>query len=246
MKMIDLLEVIQDEKRSEDFLRSRGILKTFTHCYKCNSTKVGMTRSDRWKCYSCEAEWTRRKDSILSLVRMKYSEFLLCMKLFELELTAEEAAAQLKLNYRTVQLLFNEFRIVLTAFDIKKIISDKTLLKDEELIYLVEEKEKIFLSYKNETGSGAISLKITRHFIQEGTAYYKIEISNINKMQSLKISKQHLALHKFMRFAKKRLFDFRGTGKKNLLLRLSEIVYRFNNPGVDIFSCLGKQISQNY
>ena len=115
MKMIDLLEIIQDEKRSEDFLRSRGVLKTFTHCYKCNSTKVGMTRSDRWKCYSCEAEWTRRKDSILSLVRMKYSEFLLCMKFFELELTAEETAAQLKLNYKTVQLLFNEFRICINS-----------------------------------------------------------------------------------------------------------------------------------
>jgi transposase-like protein len=128
MKMIDLLEIIQDENRSEDFLRSRGVLKTFTHCYKCNSTKVGKTRSDRWKCYSCESEWTRRKGSILSLVRMKYSEFLMCMKFFELELTAEETAEQLKLNYRTVQLLFNEFRILLTAFDIKKIISDQTIL----------------------------------------------------------------------------------------------------------------------
>ena len=95
-------------------------------------------------------------------------------------------------------------------------------------------------------GSGAISLKITRHFIQEGSAYFHVELSNINKMQSLKISKQHIALHRFMRFAKKRLFDFRGTGKKNLLLRLSEIVYRFNNPGVDIYDCLGKQISQNH
>ncbi len=114
MKFIDLMEIIQDEKRSEDFLRSRGVLKTFTQCSKCGSEKLGLIRGDRWKCYSCKSEWTRRKDSILSLVRMKYSTFILCMKFFELELTAEETAFQLNLNYRTVQLLFNEFRIVLT------------------------------------------------------------------------------------------------------------------------------------
>ena len=102
MKLIELMEFIQDENRSEEFLRSRGILKTFSECINCGSDKLGMVRGDRWKCYSCKSEWTRRKDSLLSLVRMKYSEFILCMKFFELELTAEETAKQLKINVLSI------------------------------------------------------------------------------------------------------------------------------------------------
>ena len=100
------MEFIQDENRSEEFLRSRGILKTFTNCVNCESDKLGMVRGDRWKCYPCKSEWIRRKDSLLSLIRKKYSEFIRCIKFFELELTAEETSSQLKLNYKTVKFLY--------------------------------------------------------------------------------------------------------------------------------------------
>jgi len=243
MKFIDLMDIIQDEKRSEDFLRSRGVLKTFTCCGNCGSKKLGLIRGDRWKCYSCKSEWTRRKDSILSLVRMKYSTFILCMKFFELELTAEETAFQLNLNYRTVQLLFNEFRIVLTSFDVEKIIKEGILFRDEELIYLAEDGNKLVLTFSKDEGTSLAAIKMKRHFLQENSAYYDIELSNINKLHSIKISKESLSLHAFLRFAKKRLYDFKGTGKKNLLLRLKEIEFRFNNSGVDIYDRLGEGIS---
>ncbi|HSW56643.1 MAG TPA: hypothetical protein VLH59_16290 [Ignavibacteriaceae bacterium] len=246
MKFIDLMEIIQDEKRSEDFLRSRGVLKTFTRCSNCGGDKLGLIRGDRWKCYNCKSEWTRRKDSILSLVRMKYSEFILCMKFFELELTAEETSLQMKINYRTVQLLFNEFRIALTSFDVGKMIEDKVLFRDEELIYLTENGKKLELTFTRNQGVSLAAIKMKRHFLQQNSAYYDIELSNINRLHSIKINRQSLNLHSFLRFAKRRLYDFKGTGKKNLLLRLMEIEFRFNNSGVDVFDRLGKQILKKY
>jgi len=85
-----------------------------------------------------------------------------------------------------------------------------------------------------------------RNFLQQDSAYYDIEISNINKLQSMKISKTSLNLHAFLRFAKKRMYDFKGTGKKNLLLRLMKIEFRFNNSGVDLFDRLGKEILKKF
>ena len=246
MKLIELLEFIQDENRSEEFLRSRGILKTFSNCINCGSDKLGMIRGDRWKCYSCKSEWTRRKDSILSLVRMKYSEFILCMKFFELELTAEETAAQLNLNYKTVQSLYKEFRIVLTSFDVEKMIGEKVLFRDEELVYLTVNGKKIELTFNPNTSGQQAAIKMKRHFLQQKSAYYDFEMDGINNLQSMKISKQTLNLHAFLRFAKKRLYDFKGTGKKNLLLRLKEIEFRFNNSGVDVFDRLAKQILKKF
>ncbi len=244
MKMIDLLEIIQDEKRTEDFLRSRGVLKTFTHCYKCNSTKVGMTRSDRWKCYTCEAEWTRRKGSILSLVRMKYSEFLLCMKFFELELTAEETAAQLKLNYKTVKYLYQYFSSVLIEKEFLEFNTNDLISGKEKLLRIYLCNGKIKLSYKDENLKQLALINIERKRIQNAEAYFDFEIKQLNKISDPK-SIDPLLL-KFIRFAKKRLYNYRGTAKKNLLLKFKEVEFRFNNSKVDIYDCLGKQISQNY
>jgi len=106
MKMIELIPMVQDEKLSENYLREKGILKTFKKCEKCGSDKLGMIRNDRWKCYSCKAEWSRRRDSILSLVRIKYSEFLICLKCFEIEMTAERCSKELNIYLKTVEDLY--------------------------------------------------------------------------------------------------------------------------------------------
>lgn len=245
--MIDLLEVIQDEKRSEDFLRSRGILKTFTHCYKCNSSRVGMTRSDRWKCYSCEAEWTRRKGSILSLVRMKYSEFLLCMKFFELELTAEETAAQLKLNYKTVIQIFREIRILLS--DESKIVkSNKGTFLGNEIeefgIYSIG--EKFYFDFSGSNKNNVALLNLERNRITNSAVILDATIRLLKTTNTKSIFDLPPVFQRFTRYLKEKLFKFRGTDRYYLQLYLKEIEFRFNNQKVDIFDCLGEVISKNF
>jgi transposase-like protein len=245
MKLSELLPIIQDEKKSEDYLRSVGILKTFSYCPRCNGTSLGMIRGDRWKCYKCKTEWTRRKDSILGLVRIKYSEFLLCIKLFELELTAEETANQLKINFKTVQLLFNEFRKAMSDIDLAGALND-ILTEEVELLYIHERNAKIILSLTDINNEAIARIELKRHFLQKSAAFYDFNIGNINKMMTLKIKKNLVIFHQFLRFMKKRLYNFRGTGKKNLLLRLKEIEFRFNNQKVDIYDCIEQLISTKY
>ncbi|MBE0539617.1 MAG: hypothetical protein IH620_07880 [Ignavibacterium sp.] len=248
MKMIDLLEIIQDEKRSEDFLRGRGVLKTFTHCYKCNSTKVGMTRSDRWKCYSCEAEWTRRKDSILSLVRMKYSEFLLCMKFFELELTAEQCSGQLIINYKTANLLFTEFRKCLANIDAARLnIFAKTMKGNVGNISLklVNNKVQIeLITLSIQEPSAKVS--VTRSRTGKSASSYQFDFIKIRKKLNQIGDKNFSSLGIFWRFAKPRLINFKGTELRTLILYLKEIEFRFNNSGVDIYDRLANEISNNF
>ena len=44
MNLIELSELLLDEKKAEQYLLEVGILKTFTHCEKCGSKKFGRIR----------------------------------------------------------------------------------------------------------------------------------------------------------------------------------------------------------
>lgn len=240
-----LLKVIQDEISSEEFLRSVGIIKTFSHCSKCNGRNLGRIRRNRWKCYSCNSEWSRRKGSILSHFRMKYSEFLLCMKFFELELTAELTAFQLSLNNRTVQLLFNKFRSLLVLANNVKANFDKQFYWDKDSIYLAEEKGRLFFtsSLNEEETSTVINKKI--RCIYNNFFHYHFELVESKSKDTLKISKSNSELYKFMRYANGHLQNIRGLNKKNFLLRLNEIVFRFNNRERDLFDRLAEELMNN-
>ena len=247
MKLAELLPIIQDEKKSEDYLRSVGILKTFSNCPRCNGTSLGMIRGDRWKCYICKTEWTRRKDSLLSLVRIKYSEFLLCLKLFELELTADETARQLGLNYKTVYLLFRFFRMVMAGKKITSLKMPTELLKKRT--------EKIRISYVNDnyyfdienTGQMNIAvIEMNRSRISTSAAVYESSIKIIQKTQVNSLFDLPPKFRRFLRYAKENLFKFRGTDRQSLNLYLKEIEYRYNNQGVDVFDSLIVMILKNY
>jgi transposase len=245
MRMNYLLRVIQDEISSEEFLRSVGIIKTFSNCSKCNSRNLGMIRRNRWKCYFCNSEWSRRNGSILSHFRMRYSEFLLCMKFFELELTAELTAIQLSLDHKTVQLLFNKFRSLLVLANNDKVNFDKQFYWDKDSIYLVEEKGRIFFtnSLNEEETSTMIDKKIRCNYIN--FFQYHFELAGSKSKDTFNISKSNSELYKFMRYAKRHLQNIRGITKKNFLLRLNEIVFRFNNRERDLFDILTEELMNN-
>jgi len=246
MKFIDLMEIIQDEKRSEDFLRSNGILKTFTHCGNCGGEKLGLIRGDRWKCYSCKSEWTRRKDSILSLVRMKYSEFILCMKFFELELTAVETAAQLKINYKTVVQLFRNIRILIAGVDAIASVEKNVLGKETELFGIYKIGEEFHFDFSSTNKKNIAILRLKRKRISNSAAVLDVSSQIIKTTHTKEISRLPPTFQKFIRFTRENLFKFRGTDRRYLKLYLREIEFRFNNSRVDVFDCLGIEIAKNF
>ena len=246
MKLSELLPIIQDEKRSEDYLRSVGILKTFSNCSRCNGTSLGMIRGDRWKCYKCKTEWTRRKNSILSLVRIKYSEFLLCLKLFELEITAEETANQLKLNYKTVLLLFRYFREIISGNNILSVsINKKILVAKSEKIGIYYEGGQFHFDFENSYSRNIASIELDRSRVTNSAAIFETSIIILSTMNTKHLFKQPPTFQTFLRFVKERLFKFRGTNQKYLFQYLKEIEFRFYNTKEDIYNLLVSLISKN-
>lgn len=240
MKFVELLQLIRDETKSEEYLRSNGILKTFTNCPRCNGTDPRLARGDRWKCYKCKTEWTRRKDSLLSLVRISYSEFLLCVKFFELEITNQVCSDELGLNYKTVELLYRYFRKSLTEEIVSN--SDSMQLKGENnFIYLNIANNKVQLSKNKEVLAPQVFIKLTRSRIPNGAASYTLKFK-----KDFPVKKQNNVLSefdRFWRFAKERLLRFRGVKDIYFYQYLKEIEFRYNNREKDLFSEIIKKIS---
>ena len=239
MKFVELLQLIRDEAKSEEFLRNTGILKTFTNCPRCNGTDPRLARGDRWKCYKCKTEWTRRKDSLLSLVRISYSEFLLCIKFFELELTIQACSDELGLNYKTIELLYRLFRKSLSEEIANN--SDSKLLKGENnFIYLSITNNKVCLSKNKGVLNPQVFIKLTRSRIPNSAASYTLKFQ-----KDFPFKKQNTILSefdRFWRFAKERLLRFRGVKDIYFYQYLKEIEFRYNNREKDLFSEIIKKI----
>ena len=246
MKFVELLQIIQDESKSEDYLRSVGILKTFTNCHRCNGTSLGLIRGDRWKCYKCKTEWTRRKDSLLSLVRIKYSEFLLCLKCFELELTAEEVSKQLKLNYKTVIMLFNEFRRYIAGYSIEQIAELQKIMKgSSDFISINIVDKKVKFRYSDERKEDGSKFTSERSRISNSSTTYVLSYKRLKNFMYVGKGQGYFSdIDRFWRYAKVSILKFRGTDNRNFILFLKEIEFRFNNSGEDIFNAISNKIAK--
>ena len=247
MKLSELLPIVQDEKRSEEYLYSLNILKTFSNCPRCNSVSIGIIRGKKWICHTCNHEWTKRKDSILSLTRIKYSEFILCLKFFELEITAERTANQLNINYKTVLLLFRSFRSLIAGKKIKSQSDEKIILKkDIEAIGIIYEKGKYYFDFENKSSKNIAELNLHRNRVPNSAAIYEAAIKIIKTTETQSLFNLTPSLQHFIRYAKEKLFVFRGTDKNYLELYLREIEFRFNNSPAVIYVRLCNLISENF
>jgi transposase len=86
---------------AEQFLRQKGIFKTFNFCPFCGDKSIGKIRRNFLKCYRCKKEWFPRKDSILEDIRVPLSKFVLAMKLFILEVPENKGYKELGIAYNT-------------------------------------------------------------------------------------------------------------------------------------------------
>ncbi len=247
MKLTELLPIVQDEKRSEEYLYSLNILKTFSKCPRCNSLSIGIIRGRQWICHNCNYEWTKRRDSILSLTRIRYSDFILCLKFFELEITAERTAIQLDINYKTVLLLFRSFRSLIASKKIKSQSDEKIILKkDIETIGIIYEQGRYYFDIGNTNRKNIAELNLHRNRVPNSAAIYEASIKIIKTTETQSLFNLAPSLQHFIRYAKEKLFMFRGTDKNYLELYLREIEFRFNNSPAVIYVRLCSLISENF
>jgi len=110
MNLIDLLELLSNEKKVEQYLLEVGILKTFYQCVKCGSSKIGRIRRGKYKCYSCEYEWNLRKGSKLEGINLGFNKILLFLKLVEYNFNDYKIGKELRMNGRTVKKLRKQLK----------------------------------------------------------------------------------------------------------------------------------------
>jgi transposase len=247
MNLIELSELLLDEKKAEEYLLNVGILKTFTLCEKCGSSKLGRIRRGRCKCYGCKAEWSLRKNSILEGQSISYSKFLGLVKLFELEFTATQTSVELGSNLNTTKKLFNEIRLSLTQINEEKFNKlDKILAGNNTRISINIKNDKIHLELANHDITGSELLKIKRTRVPNREVSYLFNISKMDaKTIDRKINSFPIQINYFWRFARSRLNNYRGTKLNYLFLYLKEIEFRYNHKNNNLYHKIIKNLS-NY
>ena len=102
--------VINEEKARRFFLRLRwkNRRKSCTRCGTYND--VVRVRRKRLLCRSCRYEFGDFTGTYLSLLRIGFRDWILLIKLFEMELSARRAAREIGLSYPTVLKGFNIIR----------------------------------------------------------------------------------------------------------------------------------------
>jgi transposase len=116
MKLSELISIAGSEEKSEEFLRAKGILKTFKFCPFCGGKSIGRVRRNFFKCYGCRREWSVRKDSILEDLKVPFSKFLLAVKLFVLEVPVNRAYKELGIAYNTTHKIYSKIRELIYRF----------------------------------------------------------------------------------------------------------------------------------
>jgi transposase len=110
MILIDLLELLLNEKKAEQYLLEVGLLKTFTNCEKCRSSKIGRIRRGKYKCYSCKYEWNLRKGSMLEGIKLNINKILLFIKLVDYNFNDYKIRKEIRMNGRTVKKLRKQLK----------------------------------------------------------------------------------------------------------------------------------------
>jgi len=228
MNILQLSALLLDEEQAHKYLLRNNIFKTFTYCDKCKSSNLHKISRGRYRCKTCENEWSERKDSILHGQSISASQLIGIIKLFELELTATKAATELCMNERTIQRLYEKIREAIAdnanTNTLAGIIKDHT---QNFAISIIDGIVNISLD-DNTDRANLFNLKRSRVPNKETSfnfIYHGVNSRTIRRKQKdFPVAQNH-----FWRFANEKMLKFRGTKLSNLYLYLKEIEFRYNN-----------------
>jgi transposase len=122
MNLAELVLIASSEQKAEQFLRQKGILKTFNSCPFCGDKSIGKIRRNFLKCYGCKKEWSTRKDSILGRYKSPFEKFVLAIKLFILEVPVNKAYKELGIAYNTAHKIYKRIRECIYKFTSEELL----------------------------------------------------------------------------------------------------------------------------
>ncbi len=167
------------------------------------------------------------------------------IKLFELELTALQTSKELNLNKTTVQRIYNKIREAIVGE--QKRSNNTNALTDviktntpDFSISIIDGVVNILIDKTSNTN--VFSMKRSRVPGKEtsyGFSYTNVKPSEIEKC----LNQLPLEQNYFWRYARLRLYNYRGTNTEYLYHYLKEIEFRYNNREGNIFKIIVSKIA---
>ncbi len=241
MRLVDLLDLIQNETETENYLRQIGILKRFDFCIKCVSDKTGIVRRNRFKCYKCKSEWSTRKNSILETSSLSLQQFLMAVKLFEMEINAQNCSAELNLGYKAVHNLYTSIRFSISGLNKSSIEKFSRVTAQEKRIGIEKQKDGFCFNY---TDPSENYFSMLRSKGKITGVIYELKFNKVKKTIKKGNDKKFSEYNEFWRFTKEKLMKFNGVEDKYLILYLKEIEFRFNHKKDNLFDEICMKISE--
>jgi transposase len=103
-------KVTRTERSALEYLRKNCLTVSELYCPKCGSEKVYIIQDNRYKCPICRYSFRDGSSRWFGLLRLRPTQLLWLLKLFELEATALVCAKQLNLSYPTAAKAFHIVR----------------------------------------------------------------------------------------------------------------------------------------
>jgi len=244
MNLLELSELLLDEKKAEEYLLKVGILKTFTECEKCGSNRITKISRGRHRCNNCESEWSMKKGSVLYNNNLSYSKFIGIVKLFELGLTAGVTSVQLSISPKTIEEFYSLFRQAIAFINQNSAIFNADIIKSQTPSFSISIIDGVVDITLDTEGLKTNLFKLKRTRVPSKETSYNFHYTNVKPNEIEKCLNQlPLEQNYFWRFAKEKLQSYRGTKMKYLYLYLKEIEFRYNNRNENVFDKIVAKIA---
>ena len=138
-----MAKIVSNEPETVEFLQKKYGSKIT--CKHCKSAKFYYMKSkNRIRCIKCRKDIRPFKNTLLGKIKIPYSTWLVVIKLFELSVSANEAAPQAGLSYKTV----------LKAYDILRQVIVRELAKTDKALKGEIEADEAYFGGKRKGNRG--------------------------------------------------------------------------------------------
>lgn len=230
MNLLGLTKLLASEELTDEYLQSKGILKTFDQCIHCGSKEILRVRRGHIKCYSCKREWSGKKYSIIEDIHISPQKFLLAVKCFSLKLTTSVSAIECGVSETTIVKLYALFRDRLS--NISNIDIDEQQLIQFNII-AGDDNSKFSLQISGSYKHPAIATLSLRRIRRRDSGYtYCIEKQQIlNTTSKSTVSK----VSNIIKDLGVQLDKLNARSTKELVRITGEALFRFSHKTEDIF-----------
>ena len=201
-------------------------------CIYCNNKKLYQLKSGQLKCSSCRKKFSPKK--------VQQDKDI--MECFCADLTVNQTANVLNLNYATVKRKYDLYRKLVSLY-LEEQYQHKDVIQYDEYIYLEQSKKKIkknifdahdfiTFNYKDKVYN-LLMPNLNRYkeqFLDDGVdeSYFK-EFSKFMMFNKIsKIQKSENIIQRFWYFFEDFILKYKGVNSKNFFYYLKEAEFKFN------------------